>query len=60
MGWTDPIRGGVRQMFQFLDRVLAVDPKTDQEIHFTITFEEPATIQQFNDELGRLNPEELW
>jgi len=60
MGWTDPIRGGVRQMFQFLDSVLAVDPKADQEIRFTITFEEPATIQQFNDELGRLNPEELW
>jgi len=60
MGWTDPIRGGVRQMFQFLDTVLAVDPKTNQEISFTITFEEPATIQEFNDELDRLNPEALW
>jgi hypothetical protein len=60
MGWTDPIREGVHQMFQFLDRVLAVDPKTNQEIHFTITFAEPANIQKFNEELDRLNPEELW
>jgi len=60
MGWTDPIREGVRQIFQFLDGVLAVDPKTNQEIHFTITFEESANIQKFNEELDRLISEEPW
>ena len=53
-GWTDPVRDGVRQMFEFFDRILSLDSLTDQTVSFTVTMDEPDNIQEFCDELSRV------
>lgn len=54
-GWTQVIRGGVHQLFEFLQQVLDVDlKKANTLIAFTITIEAPTGLREFEEELGRL------
>jgi hypothetical protein len=52
-GWSEPIRSGVRQLFDFLDRVLAVDKKDKHaQVEFTVVIDSPENIDQFCEELA--------
>lgn len=53
-GWSDPIRDGVRQLFQFLQRMCECDPHGDNHIKFEIVFDEPENVPRYCDELDRL------
>jgi len=59
VGWTDPIRNGVQQLLQFLDTVLTLDPRSDHEVSFKITYGEPPNVVGFCKELARLQREVL-
>lgn len=54
LGWSAPIRDGVYQMFEFFDKVIALDPKEDSVLNFTIKFEEPPNLDDYCAELDRL------
>lgn len=54
-GWTQVIREGVHQMFDFLQQVIDADLKKENAlIAFTITIEAPIGLREFEEELGRL------
>ncbi|QDV61092.1 hypothetical protein [Crateriforma conspicua] len=53
-GWSDSIRDGVRQLFQFLQRMCECDPHGDNHIKFEIVFDEPDNVSRYCDELDRL------
>lgn len=54
-GWTQVIREGVHQMFDFLQQVLDADlKKKNALIAFTITIEAPTRLKEFEEELDRL------
>jgi hypothetical protein len=53
-GWTAPIRDGIQQMNGFLDQILALDPKGNHHVEYTITFSEPPNVQEFGEELERV------
>lgn len=54
LGWSEPIRDGVRQLFQFLQQMCECNPDGDNHISFTIVFDEPPGCSQFREELIRL------
>lgn len=54
LGWSAPIRDGVHQMFDFFDKVIAMDPKQHSALNFTINFESPPNIEEYCAELDRL------
>ena len=54
IGWAEPIRDAVHQLFEFLQDVSDVDPNTDSNLKFTITFEEPTNIDDYCAELDRV------
>jgi hypothetical protein len=54
VGWTDPIRDGMQQMFQFLDTVLSLKTGGDHKVSFTIKIDAPANVEAFCHELDRL------
>jgi hypothetical protein len=56
-GWTEPIRNGIQQLFGFLDHVLHLDPTDKSVVQYTITFDEPANVASFCQELNRLEQE---
>lgn len=54
-GWTQVIREGVHQMFDFLQQVIDANLKKKTAlIAFTITIEAPIGLREFEEELGRL------
>lgn len=54
-GWTQVIRGGVHQMFDFLQQILDADlKKKNASVAFTITIEAPVGLREFEEELDRL------
>jgi len=56
-GWTSPIRKGIRDAFRLLDRILEVAPKEEVTISLTIEFEEPPNVEEYCQELARLQPQ---
>ncbi|NQT20907.1 MAG: hypothetical protein HQ592_14465 [Planctomycetes bacterium] len=54
LGWAEPIRGGVLQMFRFLHRMCELDPDKEETVQFTIEFKEPPNVDEYCAELGRL------
>lgn len=54
LGWTDPVREGVRQMFEYFERVRELPLKGDQQLTFTMTMGEFASSGAFCEELDRL------
>ncbi|MCA9107776.1 MAG: hypothetical protein KDA83_20355 [Planctomycetales bacterium] len=54
IGWAEPIRDAVHQLFKFLQDVCDVDPKTESNIAFTITFDGPPNIDDYCAELARV------
>lgn len=54
LGWTNPVRDGVRQMFEYFDRILGLESLRDQEVAFTVAMEEPSNLKDFNAELERI------
>lgn len=57
LGWSVVIRDGVHQMFDFFDKVVAVDPKQQSAVNFTVNFESPSNIEEFCAEMDRLEDE---
>ena len=55
IGWTEPIRSGVHQLFDFLDRAIGLPPRAYQSLEFTILFEEPTNLSRFNTEMEQLD-----
>jgi hypothetical protein len=54
LGWSEPIRDAVHQMFRFLQQMCECDPNTDNRIKFAIVFDEPPGVTQYREELSRL------
>ncbi|QDU51202.1 hypothetical protein [Gimesia panareensis] len=54
IGWAEPIRDAVHQLFELLQDVCDVDPNTDSNLKFTITFEVPPNIDDYYSELDRV------
>lgn len=54
VGWTNPIRDGMQQMFHFLDAVLSLSPRGNHEVDFTIKLDAPPNVDAFCAELDRL------
>jgi len=54
LGWTEPIRAAVRQLFDFLDDICMFNPKSGEQISFVIKFEEIPNIDEFLAEVKRL------
>jgi hypothetical protein len=55
MGWSEPIRGGVRQLFDFVDAMNAVDKKEkDAKVEFTVVIDAPLNMAPFCAELARV------
>ncbi|MDK1022028.1 MAG: hypothetical protein QGD90_10375, partial [Candidatus Hydrogenedentes bacterium] len=57
LGWSGPIRDGVHQMFDFFDKVIAIDPKQQSALDFTINFEAPSNIEEYCAAMDRLQDE---
>lgn len=55
LGWTEPIRAAVRQLFDLLDYICTIDHKTGEQISFVIKFAEIPNIDDFLKEVERLN-----
>lgn len=65
LGWSEPIRDGVHQLFEFLQQISECDLKADSQISFEITFAEPPNVEEYCQEIARLEPsipelEEEW
>ena len=56
LGWTEPIRDGIRQLFVFLQQVNELDPSADSSLQFSITFKDVPGIEEFSSEMDRLTP----
>lgn len=54
IGWSEPIRDAVHQLFEFLQIVCDADPATDTNLAFEITFEGPPNVDEFCGELDRV------
>jgi len=54
LGWSESIRDGVRQLFQFLQQMCEYDPDGENRIKFEIVFDEPAKVSRYCEELDRL------
>ena len=54
IGWAEPIRDGVHQLFEFLQNVCDVDPNTDSNLSFAITFDSPPNVDDYCAELDRV------
>ena len=55
LGWTDPVRDAVRQMFDFFDRILALEKTDNQTVAFTVVIGEPPNVDAFCKELDRIS-----
>lgn len=54
-GWSDPIRDGVRQLFDMLDQAIAIDKKAKKPtLQFTVVLGEPQNTAPFCAEVERL------
>jgi hypothetical protein len=53
-GWSDVIRGALKQVYGFLDSILALDPKADSNLTYEIVFDEPKNVSEFCAEMARL------
>lgn len=60
LGWTEPVRDGVRQMFDFFAKVLSLGSLDEQQVAFTVTMDEPPNLQAFNLELDRIESTGEW
>ena len=49
-----PIRDGIQQVFQFLQRICDAHPKSDTQIQYAITFVESPNLDEFGKEIERL------
>jgi len=56
LGWSEPIRDGVHQLFRFLQELSECDPKGDNQVSFNITFPDAPRQEEFFEELARLEP----
>jgi len=54
LGWTDPIRNAVKQLFEFFDEILSLPSLEGQAVSFTVTIDEPENLSEFLAELSRL------
>lgn len=52
--WTKPIQNGIHQLFDFLDKITSLDPRSDHHVSFTIEFDRPPNIDEYCQELNRL------
>ena len=54
LGWSEPIRNGIHQLFEFL--ILVIEPDIDDEtpIKFEIVFEEPTGIDEYVELLNSI------
>jgi hypothetical protein len=53
-GWSQPIRDGIEQLFQFLQRICDADADDDTHIQYIIEFGESPNIEEFGAEVDRL------
>jgi hypothetical protein len=53
-GWSQPIRDGIEQLFQFLQKVCDADVDDDTHIQYTIEFVESPNVDKFSAEIDRL------
>ncbi|APZ91037.1 hypothetical protein [Fuerstiella marisgermanici] len=54
IGWAEPIRDAVHQLFELLQAVCDADPKTDSNLAFTITFDGTPNVDDYCAELDRV------
>lgn len=47
-GWTDPVRSGVQQMFEYFARILSLKSLADGEVTFEVKMDEPPNVKEFN------------
>jgi len=55
-GWAAPIRDGIQQTFTFLEEILQADTEGTSRISFTIVFDAPPTVDEYCEELDRIEP----
>ncbi|WP_146453499.1 hypothetical protein [Rubripirellula tenax] len=53
-GWSEPVRDATHQLFEILQSICDVDPNADSQLSFTIEFGELPQVDDFCDELSRL------
>lgn len=56
IGWAEPIRDSVHQLFEYLQVVCDADPSTNSNLEFTITFKVPPNQNEYFAELDRVGP----
>lgn len=54
VGWAEPIRDAVLQMFRFLQQMTELDPTKESNVQFTIEFKESPHVDEYCNELSRL------
>ncbi len=54
VGWSQPIRDAILQLFDFLQRICDVDYRKDSHLEYTIDFGECANVDKYCNELDRL------
>lgn len=53
-GWSQPIRTGIEQLFQFLQKICDADVEGDTHLDYVIEFGESPNINEFGAEIDRL------
>ncbi len=56
LGWSDPVREAVHDLFRFLQKICDCNPRERPRIEYTITFGSPPGVEEFGDEIARLGP----
>jgi len=58
IGWAEPIRSGIHQLFEFLQKIcdLEIRKNHTSNLQFTVVFEVPENLEPFMDEMNRLEP----
>jgi hypothetical protein len=59
-GWSEPIRQGVRQLFDLTDRLVTVDLQSEKNLSFTVTLESPPNVDEYCAEVDALQRRGTW
>lgn len=54
IGWSEPIRDGIHELFEILQQICDVDHRVDSSLQFAIEFDEPPNLHEFMEEMDRL------